>query len=203
MANLTGKSIAATYTTLLKFIDNSTVETTVKNITDGAGNSSALNLGTTSVLISGSLLLGGNVIGSGSIQLIPTDGDARSIVIQNTTPSDIHIKTTDAEAYDLFIGDDTKYVKLDKDGSIYINSYDYVGPNSYQWVFRNDGATLLPDSLSMYGTLNVQDDTTLEANVTLPAVLAANYPDDSAAAAGGIPVGGLYRNGNVVSIRIV
>ena len=29
-----------------------------------------------------------------------------------------------------------------------------------------------------------------------------DYEDDTAAAAGGVPVGGLYRNGNVVSIRI-
>jgi hypothetical protein len=29
-----------------------------------------------------------------------------------------------------------------------------------------------------------------------------NFPDDTAAAAGGVPVGGLYRNGHVISIRI-
>jgi len=29
-----------------------------------------------------------------------------------------------------------------------------------------------------------------------------NYADDTAAAAGGIPVGGLYRNGSVVMVRV-
>jgi hypothetical protein len=30
-----------------------------------------------------------------------------------------------------------------------------------------------------------------------------NYADDAAAAAGGVPLGGLYRNGNFIAIRIV
>jgi hypothetical protein len=30
-----------------------------------------------------------------------------------------------------------------------------------------------------------------------------NFVDDTAAAAGGVPLGGLYRNGNFISIRIV
>jgi hypothetical protein len=29
-----------------------------------------------------------------------------------------------------------------------------------------------------------------------------NYADDTAAAAGGVPLGGLYRNGNFILIRI-
>ena len=30
-----------------------------------------------------------------------------------------------------------------------------------------------------------------------------NYADDAAAAAGGVPINGLYRNGNVIQIRII
>jgi hypothetical protein len=30
-----------------------------------------------------------------------------------------------------------------------------------------------------------------------------NFADDTAAAAGGVPLGGLYRNGNFIAIRIV
>jgi hypothetical protein len=30
-----------------------------------------------------------------------------------------------------------------------------------------------------------------------------NYADDTEAAAGGVPLGGLYRNGNFIAIRIV
>lgn len=31
----------------------------------------------------------------------------------------------------------------------------------------------------------------------------ANYTDDTAAAAGGVPIGGLYRNGSVVQVRVL
>ena len=34
------------------------------------------------------------------------------------------------------------------------------------------------------------------------AVGLANYSNDSAAATGGVPIGGLYRNGSVVMIRV-
>jgi hypothetical protein len=41
------------------------------------------------------------------------------------------------------------------------------------------------------------------SHVILPQVSSSlNFPDDTAAAAAGVPLGGLYRNGNVLSIRI-
>lgn len=51
------------------------------------------------------------------------------------------------------------------------------------------------------GTTNftVTGSTILSGQVTLTL---GNYGDDAAAALGGVPVGGLYRNGNVVSIRL-
>jgi hypothetical protein len=33
-------------------------------------------------------------------------------------------------------------------------------------------------------------------------VVPANYANDAAAAAGGVPVGGVYRNGSVLQIRV-
>ena len=53
-------------------------------------------------------------------------------------------------------------------------------------------------------TLDVSGSARLEAStIVLTQVSASlNFADDTAAAAGGVPLGGLYRNGNVVSIRI-
>lgn len=39
--------------------------------------------------------------------------------------------------------------------------------------------------------------------ITHSNLLANNYANDAAAAAGGIPIGGLYRNGSVIQIRVV
>ena len=44
--------------------------------------------------------------------------------------------------------------------------------------------------------------TVKDGHIILTEVLGATYANDTAAATGGIPVGGLYRNGNFVQIRL-
>ena len=44
--------------------------------------------------------------------------------------------------------------------------------------------------------------TVKDGHIILTEVLGATYANDTAAASGGIPVGGLYRNGNFVQIRL-
>jgi len=48
-----------------------------------------------------------------------------------------------------------------------------------------------------------QDILTVDAagTITLRALAVPNFADDAAAAAGGIPIGGLYRTGTVVKVR--
>lgn len=43
---------------------------------------------------------------------------------------------------------------------------------------------------------------TIDANGYLKPATLPNYANDSAAATGGVPVGGLYRNGSVVQVRV-
>jgi hypothetical protein len=58
------------------------------------------------------------------------------------------------------------------------------------------------------GTASVSKSNAIEvtkvgSHIVLPVLQSsASYADDTAAAAGGVPVGGLYRNGNVVQIRL-
>ena len=60
MASLTGNLIADSYIGLLKTADNNTVSSTLKNVTDGLGNPTALSLSSTEVVISGSLTVSGS-----------------------------------------------------------------------------------------------------------------------------------------------
>jgi hypothetical protein len=55
MASLTGQTIASTYDALLKVTDNGPITSSLKVITDGLGNNSALSLGTTSASINGNI----------------------------------------------------------------------------------------------------------------------------------------------------
>jgi hypothetical protein len=68
------------------------------------------------------------------------------------------------------------------------------------------GSTLFSsnaDSLLISGSLNLTGSFTQVGYQILTAVSQSfNYADDTAAAAGGVPLGGLYRNGNFILIRL-
>jgi hypothetical protein len=58
-------------------------------------------------------------------------------------------------------------------------------------------------TLDVSGSVIITGSLSTKGNVILPQVSSSlNFADDTAAAAGGVPLGGLYRNGNVLSIRI-
>lgn len=69
------------------------------------------------------------------------------------------------------------------------------------------GSLHLTGSLKVTGSVELGTPTQAVLNVTgeyvyLPKVFATSYADDIAAAAGNVPVGGLYRNGNFIQIRL-
>jgi hypothetical protein len=72
------------------------------------------------------------------------------------------------------------------------------GSNSYfEGSLNVSGSTTHNGNTEMTGSLLVSSFTTL-ASVSS----SLNFADDTAAAAGGVPLGGLYRNGNFVMIRL-
>ena len=72
------------------------------------------------------------------------------------------------------------------------------GSNSYfEGTLNVSGSTAMNGNQDITGSLLVSSFTTL-ASVSS----SLNFADDTAAAAGGVPLGGLYRNGNFVMIRL-
>ena len=114
MADLEGKTIAATYRSVLNVgtANNQKLDTTPRVIADGAGNASALYLATDEVLINGSYQLTFNATGSGEyiygdgtdlrvysgadILLVPTG----NVGIGTTTPTADGLSVTGAPGYD-------------------------------------------------------------------------------------------------------
>jgi len=69
------------------------------------------------------------------------------------------------------------------------------------------GSLLVTGSLKVTGSVELGTPAQAVLNVTgeyvyLPKVFATSYADDIAAAAGNVPIGGLYRNGNFIQIRL-
>ena len=101
MSALTNNTVASTYQSLLKTADNGTVGSTLKNITDGLGNPTALSLDDKVVSITGSLLVNGINVISGSIVETPflnneTDGTNVIRATQNIiNHGDLVVKATD------------------------------------------------------------------------------------------------------------
>jgi hypothetical protein len=81
MASLTGNSVSSTYKAILKTSDNDVVNSTLKTVQDGLGNSSALQVSTTAVKSTGTLEATGSVTGASlvksggtSAQILAADG---------------------------------------------------------------------------------------------------------------------------------
>jgi len=73
-------------------------------------------------------------------------------------------------------------------------------------ILSKDGVTLGTNTNNKHyvtGSVQATGSFTQNGFVTLTQVSQSlNFADDTAAAAGGVPLGGLYRNGNVIAIRI-
>ena len=69
MASLTGQTISSTYDSLLKVTDNGPLNSSLKTITDGLGNSSSLQLSTIAAYITGGLTVTGQLTLPGAFDL--------------------------------------------------------------------------------------------------------------------------------------
>ena len=75
-------------------------------------------------------------------------------------PSHLHFDTNNPTSYDLFLGDDYKFVKLDKDGNVVIQAYNGV---SNTWTFDPSGVLTLPDVPEVGGKISNPSQIILEA----------------------------------------
>ena len=113
MASLTGNLIADSYSGLLKTEDNGVVTSTIKTVTDGAGNSTALGLSSNTVEVSGSFQVTGSVV----VDSFP-DGTVatllpQSLVVGNTSAT-IGVYT-DMHGIELYSG--SNYLDITVDGT--------------------------------------------------------------------------------------
>ena len=100
-------------------------------------------------------------------------------------------------------------IKVDSSNGISFKDWDNVTAGDYipfMNIAPNLGDNPSPQftrGLGITGSLVVSGNQTLQSFTTLASVSSSlNFADDTAAAAGGVPLGGLYRNGNFVMIRL-
>ena len=119
MASLTGNLISTSYPGLLKTVDNATITSTLKDITDGNGNATALSLSTNTVEISGSLQVTGSVV----VDSFP-DGTVATLLPQSLVVGNLagNIGTyVDMHGISLYSG--SNFIDITVDGA---NFEDYV-----------------------------------------------------------------------------
>ena len=63
-------------------------------------------------------------------------------------PEHLHFDTTDSTLYDLYVGDDSKYFKLSKDGPAVIQSQDQTTAITFNWTFGTDGSLRMPGDIT-------------------------------------------------------
>lgn len=149
-----------------------------------------------------------------TLEINPSSGIDGSVQLKNGTT----ITGSDALVYDLATQHLHVSGNLTLTGNITAQEYhtEYVSAS----IIFESGSTAFGNSAddihSYTGSMQVEGRVRVEGNVAgstsfhvvdgyvvLTEVSASlNYPDDAAAAAAGVPLGGLYRNGNFIQIRI-
>jgi hypothetical protein len=106
---------------------------------------------------------------------------ARGTILLGNSPEigqadHFHIMKGGQQNLDLFLGDDSNYVKLPSTGGVEIASQSF---NQYSWIFGTDGALTVPGDIRSEGNINIEvnlSDSTLrrwsfgeDGDLTLPA----------------------------------
>jgi uncharacterized delta-60 repeat protein len=162
---------------------------TMPTIQSGSFATTGSNVFSGNQTVSGSLLVTDKIESTGSLILKPDVNSPRYLEVYNTAPSDTHITASGGQ---IFIGDDTTYVKVDNYSNF--NRIDIVA-NSGVYV---SGLTEVTGSLLVTGSANIN------GFITYPQVSASlNFANDTAASGGGVPLGGLYHTSGALKIRLV
>ncbi len=162
---------------------------TMPTIQSGSFATTGSNVFSGNQTVSGSLLVTDKIESTGSLILKPDVNDLRFIEVYNTAPSDTHITASGGQ---IFIGDDTTYVKVDNYSNF--NRIDIVANSGVYF----SGTTVITGSLLVTGSANIN------GFITYPQVSASlNFANDTAASGGGVPLGGLYHTSGALKIRLV
>ncbi len=106
-------------------------------------------------------------------------------------------------------GSGSVFLQPDTNDSRYLEIYNtapadiHIRGNASLTYFGDDTNYVMIDSGAETITINTNSGTTINNFIVLSSVSSSlDFANDSAAAAGGVPLGGLYRNGNFVMIRL-
>ena len=191
MANLTGQQICATYGNLLQ-IDGGQLQNGLGVPVTSLGNFSASYASTASYSNFAGTASYIDVTGSGvlvnwfgsQLQLTASSGTGTGVTVDSTPPvlpaqGDLWWDTDDANMY------------------MY---YEYVSASVSQsaWV---PASSLAIQALSADSAVSASYAATSSYYI-MSNYITNEYADDAAAAAAGIPLGGIYRSGNIVVVRI-
>jgi hypothetical protein len=149
----------------------------------GGGGSTLVNgANTVSLESTGALTLpNGSTIGDGEAGSgVPITTARGTILLGNLAEcaggeSHFHIMKGGQQAIDLFLGDDSNYVKLPSTGGVEIATQNF---NQYSWIFSTDGNLTIPGDIRSEGNINIEinlSDSTLrrwqfgeDGNLTFP-----------------------------------
>lgn len=182
---LTGNTVSSTYTALLKTSDTSAVTTTLKTISDGSGNDSALQLSTTAVNTTGNFSVAtdkltvasatGNTAAAGTLACagnfaVNTNKFSVLAASGNTT---VGGTLSVSGAVSLSGGDLTTNNRIVLNGNYGISqnaaaaSNLFVAPTTFNGVATFTGGMQFQSAVSMTDDLTVAGVTTLNGNVVL------------------------------------
>ena len=149
----------------------------------------------------GSNQFNGDQIITGSL----TAGVVYTHQVSPRTNEDLYVNIPTGQILDMWTDDNGGEIVLNAQGT-------YIQTNATQntWLFDKAGILTVPGNIvgaanlattgsnTFYGNQTVQNGYVILSQVSQ----SLNFSDDAAAAIGGVPLGGLYRNGNFIAIRI-
>jgi hypothetical protein len=190
-------AISASYATTASYALNAVSIDTSSFITTGSiGSTQGI---TGSLLINGSTNISNNIIVTGSI-------------VSNTS---LRIKDTSNDGGDFFVSPSSDYLYFASDQDfqpefvLALSGSSYFSPRpNHTRLVSSKGFSIAVNQgmpIQMTGSLNVTGSFTHRDGYTILTKVSSslNFLDDTAAASGGVPLGGLYRNGNAIQIRLV
>lgn len=149
----------------------------------------------------GTQTVNGNLFMSGAFRLVYNDDPTNNMLFGMFDGSSIHgayyqiygnqYSTLSQRGGAEFVYD----VRNNPDANFHVASFD--GSSWTQKFAVNDSGSQFTGSLSVTGSLEVKGFTVLQQVSE-----SLNFVDDAAAAAGGVPLGGVYRSGNFIAIRL-
>jgi hypothetical protein len=156
MASLTGNLISDSYQGLLKTSDNGPISSTLKNITDGNGNSTALFVSTLGTAISGSFTVTGSMIISGTLAATSSNATSASYAVTSSlavSASNANfLDGLDSTAFVVVSGSNVMTGSINLDGTLSFTSYSsmFVLPTTPAPIPVVGSAYFEPTSGSLY-----------------------------------------------------